>query len=229
MELFYNLFLYSQSIEDAIRYSRSELSGTARYVAMGGAFNALGGDFSAIDNNPAAAAVFNISQLGGTINSINNQISANYFENSNNINSESSKLNQFGIVFALKSNLENDFTKICFAYNYQNNLNFDSKYNIIGTNNLKSLDDYFLFHADGIEFGSIKTYDDETLSESYQYLGNQLGFSSQQAFLGYQGYIINPYEENDDNTKYFSNRMINSSFSLFVAFLQAGIEENFAI
>jgi hypothetical protein len=30
----------AQSLQDALRYSRPEQSGTARYMAMGGAFNA---------------------------------------------------------------------------------------------------------------------------------------------------------------------------------------------
>ena len=43
----YPLLAYTQSMEDILRYTRTELKGTARYVAMGGAFNALGGDFYA--------------------------------------------------------------------------------------------------------------------------------------------------------------------------------------
>ena len=50
--------LWSQSIDDAYRYSRSELNGTARYIGMSGAFGALGGDISAISSNPASSAVY---------------------------------------------------------------------------------------------------------------------------------------------------------------------------
>ena len=64
----YPLLAYTQSMEDILRYTRTELKGTARYVAMGGAFNALGGDFSAIKDNPAAAAVFLNSEIGLTLN-----------------------------------------------------------------------------------------------------------------------------------------------------------------
>ncbi|MBT3444651.1 MAG: hypothetical protein HN443_06390 [Flavobacteriaceae bacterium] len=58
MVLLYTMGSYAQSMDDAIRYVRPELKGTARYMAMGGAFTALGGDFSAIKDNPASAAVF---------------------------------------------------------------------------------------------------------------------------------------------------------------------------
>ena len=54
---FHSLIANAQFIEDARRYSSQSLEGTARYVSMGGAFSALGGDISSITDNPAAAAV----------------------------------------------------------------------------------------------------------------------------------------------------------------------------
>ena len=44
---------FSQSQLDAFKYSQTELNGTARYLGMGGAFGALGGDISAMNTNPA--------------------------------------------------------------------------------------------------------------------------------------------------------------------------------
>ena len=70
----YSLGSYAQSMDDVLRYTRPELKGSARYVSMGGAFNALGGDFSAINDNPAAAAVFLNSEIGVTLNSLDNKV-----------------------------------------------------------------------------------------------------------------------------------------------------------
>ena len=44
------------------------MSGSARYISMGGAFGALGGDVSAISDNPAGSSVFLNTEIGGTIN-----------------------------------------------------------------------------------------------------------------------------------------------------------------
>lgn len=41
----------AQNYTDALRYSTEELTGTARFKAMSGAFGALGGDPSAININ----------------------------------------------------------------------------------------------------------------------------------------------------------------------------------
>ena len=62
-----------------------------------------------------------------------------------------------------------------FAYNYQRTHDYENKYRATGTNDV-GLDNYFLAFANGIQFGRIKTYDNETLSESYEYLGNNFGF-----------------------------------------------------
>ena len=48
------IIINAQSMQDALRYARPELTGTARYMSIGGAFNALGGDFSAISDNPVS-------------------------------------------------------------------------------------------------------------------------------------------------------------------------------
>ena len=204
------LFLYasaahSQSMHDLLRFTRPELKGTARYISLGGAFNALGGDLSAIKDNPAAAAVFINSELGVTLNAVDNKIDASYFGNQNSIDSRSSKVEQFGIVLVLNDTEGNDFSKIALAFNYQNDRIYDNKYNAIGINPNRGLDDYFLAYANGVRFQDIKTYDDESISDSYRYLGEQRGFSSQQAFLGYQSYVINPEETTDENTLYVSN------------------------
>ena len=96
----YPFLAYTQSMEDILRYTRTELKGTARYVAKGGAFNALGGDFSAIKDNPAAAAVFEL-EIGLTLNTTENRIDANYFGDKNLINSGASDMNQLGLVLII--------------------------------------------------------------------------------------------------------------------------------
>ena len=59
--------VYTQGEADAIRYSRTELGGSARFRSMAGAFGALGGDFSAIGQNPAGLGIFRSSEVSATI------------------------------------------------------------------------------------------------------------------------------------------------------------------
>ena len=54
----------AQSTVDAYNLSQSELRGTARFMSMGGAFTALGGDLSTLGQNPAGVGVYRGSEPG---------------------------------------------------------------------------------------------------------------------------------------------------------------------
>ena len=54
---------YAQTAYDALMFSENNYEGTARSVAMGNAFTALGGDLGSITINPAGSAVANYSQF----------------------------------------------------------------------------------------------------------------------------------------------------------------------
>lgn len=53
----------AQTAYDALRYSEQYAEGTARSVAMGNAFVALGGDMGAFSLNPASSAVYKYSEV----------------------------------------------------------------------------------------------------------------------------------------------------------------------
>lgn len=57
---------YGQTAEDAYMFSESHYEGTARTMAMGNAFTALGGDLGSFNINPAASAVAKYSQISIT-------------------------------------------------------------------------------------------------------------------------------------------------------------------
>ena len=49
--------LFAQTAYDALMLSENSYEGTARSVAMGNAFTALGGDLGAVTINPAGSAM----------------------------------------------------------------------------------------------------------------------------------------------------------------------------
>lgn len=57
---------YAQTAYDALTFSENNYEGTARGVAMGNAFTALGGDLGAVTINPAGSAVAGYSQFAIT-------------------------------------------------------------------------------------------------------------------------------------------------------------------
>jgi hypothetical protein len=53
----------AQTAVDALRYSRTIIGGTARYMALNGAFGAVGGDFTVLSTNPAGIGIYRSSEL----------------------------------------------------------------------------------------------------------------------------------------------------------------------
>lgn len=60
----------AQETYDALRFSTSDLNGSARYVGMGGALSALGGDVAAMASNPAAIGLFSKSDASFTFSTV---------------------------------------------------------------------------------------------------------------------------------------------------------------
>lgn len=60
-------YMLAQGAVDVFKMSQNELRGTARFMSMGGAFGALGGDITTLDQNPAGIGVYRSSDLGVTV------------------------------------------------------------------------------------------------------------------------------------------------------------------
>ena len=91
----------AQNEIDALRYSTHELSGTARYSAMGGAFGSLGGEFSGLSSNPAGIGMYQFSEISFT--PCFNLNSTKSYYNNYNLSSYKSKVSigNLGLVFTI--------------------------------------------------------------------------------------------------------------------------------
>ncbi|TDD97433.1 OmpP1/FadL family transporter [Flavobacterium cellulosilyticum] len=210
----------SQEISDAIRYSQDNLNGTARFRAMSGAFGALGGDLSSLNVNPAGSSVFNNNQITATLSNFNVKNNSNYFNTATSTTDNSFDLNQTGGVFVFKNQNQNsDWKKFSIAINYENTNNFNNSVFSAGVNPTKSVDSYFLSYANanpqqnqlGIPLGTIR-------NNNYA----DLNFADQQAFLGYEGYIINaiPLASDPSNDKNPDIRSYSSNITPGVNYYQ---------
>jgi len=188
--------VHSQEIKDAMRYAQSELHGTARFTAMGGAFGALGGDLSSINVNPAGSAVFNNNQFATTIGNYDTKNNSNYFGTNTSSSESTFDLNQGGGVFVFKAgNPNNDWRKFSMSINYEQTNNYDNSLFSAGTSPVNSVANYFISYANGVPL--------ELIGSNANYADLEHGV--QQAYLGFQGYIINPVSDTDNNTLYTSN------------------------
>lgn len=187
--------------QDALHYATDNITGSARFRAMSGAFGAIGGDISAMNVNPAGSAIFNYNTGTASLTSFNTKNTSNYFGTKSNKNDNSLEINQIGAVFVFTNQNENaKLKKFSFAINYENTANFDDKSITKGINPTNSIDQYFMQYANGIgNQGGI--FLDVLKNSSY----SQLNFPDQQAYLGYNAFIFDPVADTGNNSQYISN------------------------
>jgi hypothetical protein len=119
-----------------VLFSKESVNGTARFNGMSGAFGALGGDISAIDINPAGAAVFLNSEFALSLNIKNLETNVNYYGNNEFSENDITNLSQAGGVFVFKNSYNNSgWGKIALGFNYSIVNDFENQWIARGNNN----------------------------------------------------------------------------------------------
>ena len=197
----------AQNVADGLRLGLSGNNGTARFQSMGGAFGSLGGDFSAININPAGSAIFSNNQWSISLNNNLLKNSTKYFGVKNETEQNSINLNQLAGVFVFENNdNRSEWNKFSLAVNYEKISDFDNDIFSVGTND-NSVASYFTSYANANgNQGGIPL---EVL-ENANY--EDLNFTDQQAWLGYQAFVINPDSNNLNNTSYNSNIRLGGKY-----------------
>ena len=208
----------AQEISDALRYGQDQILGTARFRGLSGAFGALGGDMSAVSINPAGSAVFNSSHASVSTSILSTKTDTQFFDgNYDDCNTELD-LNQAGVVLVFKNTNENtSMRKFTLGFAFDKVSNYRNYWYAYGTNPNNSIAEYFLSHAQGKRLDEISRFEGESYSDAYADIGYYYGYGNQQAFLGYEAYILDP-DPNDPNyvtdpnavTSYISNIAGNS-------------------
>ena len=153
---------FAQNDLDAFRFSQTNWEGTARFMGAGGAFSAIGGDFSCLNTNPAGIGVFKKAEISFT------PLVITAYKTNSDYSGESSpasrvrySVTNFGTVFALPLNkgLENPVSKwrmVQFGFGYNRIMDFNNQTYATGMSNGNSIASAFVNTANGISFGSIE-------------------------------------------------------------------------
>lgn len=119
--------LCAQSVPTALRISQNDLRGTARFMSMGGAFGALGGDLSALSQNPGGIGIYRSNEVGFTLGLDALQSRSQTGGLSQTEDMTQFNLNNIGCVFTLK--LYNDvMPNINFGFTYNKAASFNRKF-----------------------------------------------------------------------------------------------------
>ena len=163
---------FAQLADDALRYSQVFYTGTARFMSMGGAFTALGGDISALSQNPAGLGVFRSSEISispqlfhiKTTAGLNGFNTSDYIYNFN--------LAQAGIVAnIIDNNSESGLISLNFGYSFNKTNNLNQSIIIDGISDFSSMADLWADNAEGL-------YKDELIDQA------------QDSYLAWETWII---------------------------------------
>ena len=175
-----------QGMEDALRYSQQFYVGSARTLAMGNAFTALGGDLGAVSINPASTALYNCCEFAitGGLSWDRNQASFATSEGTFNQNAGRTvfTIPNVSMVFSLPTGRDYGLVSYSFGFGFNKTTNFNSRVSFRGNDNGSSLLGNI---ADGLE-GVDQSYllDDNAFDN---------GYCTNQEILAFDTYLVNPY------------------------------------
>ncbi len=149
----------SQTSSDALRYSRIDIGGSARYMGLSGAFGALGADFTTASTNPAGLGVYKSSEFIitpavhiGNVQSVYNGTSAS--DSRTNF-----YLGNVGMVMTSRSKSNPNkagWRNFTFATGLNRLNDFNNRYQMTGYNSSNSLLDTYVQSANGTNFDVIE-------------------------------------------------------------------------
>ena len=116
------------------KMAENSLTGTARYVGMGGAMEALGADISTMSSNPAGIGLFRKSQVSmtfGVVAQTDAETALNYNGSTLSFDGKKSKpsFDQAGFVWSPSSKSSN---YINLGFNYHKSTNFNQILTAVG-------------------------------------------------------------------------------------------------
>ena len=109
----------AQDTYENARLLGSDLNGTARYVGMGGALEALGADISTISTNPAGIGLFRHSNVSLSFGLVSQQDCKDF----DNLGKTNMSFDQAGFVYS--NAYTGGSSYLNFAFNYHKSRNFD--------------------------------------------------------------------------------------------------------
>ena len=177
----------AQTEFDALKLSQTDIIGTARYMGMAGAFGALGGDASAIKDNPAGLGIYRSSELVGTMNVMLEKGNSTWNGVKSMDDLYKTGFNNFSYVLASptwrKENGSSGLMSSNFSFSYNRLANFNRSLNIKSGAAASSMTDYMAYLTGNITSGDL------TYSSTYEPFNNvNVPWLS---VLAYEGYLIN--------------------------------------
>ena len=178
----------AQTVYDAAKIADKDLNGTARFVGMGGAMSALGGDISTIGTNPAGIGIYRSHDVMTSFSLSSFGTDANYIGNNLSTSKMKGSYDNLGFVLSTKIGNKTTLRYVNFGFNYHKSNSFYGNMEMGGDLGNQSQSYYMAQQAAGIESWGNSPYTDVNI-----------GWLS---VLGYDGWLITDITTDKTGTPY---------------------------
>jgi hypothetical protein len=167
----------AQNEVDALRFSRSQYGGSARYWGMGGAYGAVGADFSALSTNPAGMGLYKRNEISFTPVFVGNKVASTFNGSFTDGTKSSVGIGSIGAVVVMenqKDKSNSDWKNFQFGFGYNRLANYNYNYLISGTNPKTSLLGQYVAWSNGYAPADLNDFDTKlAYNDSLVFLTNK--------------------------------------------------------
>ncbi|MBQ6760505.1 MAG: hemin receptor [Prevotella sp.] len=197
----------AQETYESAQLATQDLNGTAKYIGMGGALEALGADISTINTNPAGVGFFRKSWAGVSAGLTSQNSSFDGVKNVANLRDNgktNADFNQIGFVWSTRTGRDSHLN---LSFNYQKSRNFNQILQAV--NHLDGYSANTVNYIKAYHFQDSYTLQDHIL---YNVLNSKLsdGSNPENTYAR----IAEMYAAHTDNSGYISNFDFNISGSI---------------
>lgn len=175
--------LAQTTIYDANRLLGTDLNGTARYIGMGGAMGALGGDITTMSTNPAGIGIYRSNDVMVSFGFANNGMKTEYPGQTNELNDFFGSFDNAGFVFAYKIGNQTPLRYVNFGFNYRRTKSFNRN-SFMGGTYLSSQTQQMADMTNASNVGV------SALEANNAYFDSNVPWLG---ILGYDSYLVNPW------------------------------------
>ena len=201
-------YTMAQTEFDALKMVQPDIVGSARYLGMAGAFGALGGEASAIKDNPAGLGIFRTSEISATLNVMSQSSDAKWNGSSTNDNLMKIGFNTFGFIKVNSTRRDQNSSSGLINSNWAFTANkiksFDRNSSINGVNQLSSITHYMSYFTEGIASSDLSSANKPYDNINVPWL----------SVIGYQGFLINPVGTNSWESLLNANENVKPTYNI---------------
>ena len=167
--LFLGFSIQAQNHVDALRYSQESLWGSARYVAMGGAFGSLGANATSTNHNPAGIVTHTTNEFSGSLNFIDVENKSSYHSSDAFDKKSVLSIPNLNYINAIVFDPEqfSDWNRFNFGIGYNKLDDYNRNIYVSAEQNEHSFSDLMLNNAEGTTYDNLNIFSEQLAFNTY--------------------------------------------------------------